>query len=222
MFDILRMCPLFEGLTDEEINDALSFYQAKSKKYQKGEFLIRVGDEVRMFGVVISGVVQIMMDDLDGHHMIMATVSVGQSFAESLCYQHAKESPVYACAVEQAEVLWLSAEGLHGVYGSGHCLHCRRFIQMLTKKTLAMNDRIQVLTKPTLREKLMTLLTQFSTREGRNFNLPFDRYSMSVYLGVNRSALSRELSQMKKEGKIDFYKNSFTILSGKTEKETDS
>ncbi len=47
------------------------------------------------------------------------------------------------------------------------------------------------------------------------FNLPFDRSDMAVYLGVNRSALSRELSLMKKEGIIDFYKNSFSLPQGK-------
>ena len=63
----------------------------------------------------------------------------------------------------------------------------------------------------------MTLFTQFSTREGKNFFLPFDRNSMAAYLGVNRSALSRELSKLKEEGKIDFYKNSFTILNKKAD-----
>ena len=94
-------------------------------------------------------------------------------------------------------------------------MHCRRFIMMLSQKTLSMNDRIQVLSKPTLREKLMTLLTQYSTREGKNFNLPFDRNTMAAYLGVNRSALSRELGKMREEGRIDFYKNSFSILPAK-------
>ncbi|MBQ3080682.1 MAG: Crp/Fnr family transcriptional regulator [Clostridia bacterium] len=219
MFDILRLCPLFEGLTDAQIQDTLSFYQSIGKSYSKGEFLLRAGERVSRFGIVISGVVQIMMDDFDGRQMIMATVEKGQTFAESLCYQGAKESPVYACAVENVSVLWLSAQGLTGQMGGGHCMHCRRFIRMLTLKTLSMNDRIQVLSKQTLREKLMTLFTQYSTRDGRVFTLPFDRSSMATYLGVNRSALSRELSLMKKEGKIDFYKNSFTILSAVKEAE---
>ncbi len=217
MNNVLRLCPLFEALSDEEILDTLAFYRAYRKKYQKGEFLLHAGEEVTRFGVVLSGVVQIMMDDLDGNYMIMATVLKGQTFAESLCYQGAKESPVYACAVDNAEVLWLSTESLTSKYVGGHCQHCQRFIRMLTMKTLMMNDRIQVLSKRSLREKLMTLFTQFSTREGKNFFLPFDRNSMAAYLGVNRSALSRELSKLKEEGKIDFYKNSFTILNKKAD-----
>lgn len=208
---VLRLCPLFSDLTDEEIQDTLKFYDAVSKKHLKGEFVLKAGEPVKRFGLLLSGSVHIMMDDLDGQHMIMATVVPGQTFAESLCYQGEKESPVYAQADENSEILWLSAGGLTGELGSGHCMHCRRFILMLAKKTLSMNDRIQVLSKPTLREKLMTLLTQYSTREGKNFNLPFDRNTMAVYLGVNRSALSRELGKMREEGRIDFYKNSFSI-----------
>lgn len=215
MNEILRLCPLFSDLTDAEIADTLNFYSAKPKKHAKGEFVLRAGEPVSRFGLLLTGSVQIMMDDIDGRQMIMASVSPGQTFAESLCYQAAQESPVYARTVEQSEILWLSADGLHGLHGGGHCMHCQRFIRMLAAKTLSMNDRIQVLSKPTLREKLMTLLSQHSTREGRNFNLPFDRNAMATYLGVNRSALSRELSQMKKEGKIDFYKNSFSILPNK-------
>ena len=202
---------MFSDLTDEEIQDTLKFYDAITKKHPKGEFVLKAGEPVKRFGLLLSGSVHIMMDDLDGQHMIMATVVPGQTFAESLCYQGEKESPVYAQADENSEILWLSAGGLTGEMGSGHCMHCRRFILMLAKKTLSMNDRIQVLSKPTLREKLMTLLTQYSTREGKNFNLPFDRNTMAVYLGVNRSALSRELGKMREEGRIDFYKNSFSI-----------
>ncbi|MBR3928668.1 MAG: Crp/Fnr family transcriptional regulator [Clostridia bacterium] len=212
---ILRLCPLFSDLTDEEIAATLLFYDAVSKKHAKGEFVLKAGEPVFRFGLLLSGSVHIMMDDLDGHHMIMATVLPGQTFAESLCYQGAKESPVYAQTDENSEILWLSAGGLKGEMGGGHCMHCRRFILMLSQKTLSMNDRIQVLSKPTLREKLMTLLTQYSTREGKNFNLPFDRNTMAAYLGVNRSALSRELSKMREEGRIDFYKNSFSILPSK-------
>lgn len=215
MYSVIRQCPLFSDLSDDEIRQTLSFYDAQAKKHAKGEFVLRAGEPVMRFGLLVTGAVQIMMDDLDGHHMIMASVSPGQTFAESLCYQGAQESPVYAMSVENSEILWLSVSGLKGENGAGHCMHCQRFIRMLAAKTLSMNDRIQVLSKPTLREKLMTMLTQFSTREGRNFNLPFDRNAMAVYLGVNRSALSRELGKMKQEGRIDFYKNSFTILPEK-------
>jgi len=84
---------------------------------------------------------------------------------------------------------------------------------MLAHKTLSMNDRIQILTKPNIRQKIITFLSQYSNRiGGKTFSIPFDRETLALYLGVNRSALSRELSAMQNDGIIEFYKNTFKIL----------
>ena len=73
-------------------------------------------------------------------------------------------------------------------------------------------DRIQILSKLKIRDKLITFLSQCERKYGsRVFDLPFDRESLSTYLGTNRSALSRELSKMMDEGIISFSKNRFEI-----------
>jgi CRP-like cAMP-binding protein len=87
-----------------------------------------------------------------------------------------------------------------------------RFTAMLAARTLTMNDRIQILSNITIRGKLVTLFSQLAARAGaQEFAVPFDRGDMAAYLGVNRSALSRELSKMRDEGIIDFHKNEFKI-----------
>ena len=43
------------------------------------------------------------------------------------------------------------------------------------------------------------------------FQIPFDRQQMADYLNLDRSALSKELSRMKKEGILDFHKNEFVL-----------
>ena len=209
--DVLEMCPLFEGFSGEELTGALMFYGAVFQSYLKGETLLKIGSCVSRFALVLSGTVHVLSDDINGSHMIMATVQSGQCFGESLCYRQAVESPVYALAETQVSVLWLKADG----FSSGECVHCHRFISMLTRKTLMMNSRIQVLSKLTLREKLMTLFSQYAEKPGKAFALPFDREALAVYLGANRSALSRELSKMHNEGLIEYEKNSFIVLPKK-------
>ena len=55
-----------------------------------------------------------------------------------------------------------------------------------------------------------------SVKEGATtFQIPFDRQQLADYLNVDRSALSKELGHMRDEGMIEFYKNTFRILSGK-------
>ncbi|MBR5380381.1 MAG: Crp/Fnr family transcriptional regulator [Clostridia bacterium] len=202
--DVLRQSPLFRGMTDEEISFELRLYQAHRRAYAKGDSLLRVGDPVKRFAIVLSGGVQVMSDDIDGHHMIMATVQPGQTFAESLCFRMADESPVYAEAIMNTEVYWLSADALREGPAA-------RFLSMLTAKTLSMNERIRVLSKLTLRDKLMTLFMLYMRQQGPVFDLPFDRESLAAYLGVNRSALSREMSRMREEGLIDYRKNHIEV-----------
>jgi CRP-like cAMP-binding protein len=83
---------------------------------------------------------------------------------------------------------------------------------MLAGRTLAMNDRIQILSRPTLRGRLVTFFSQYVRRAGKCFAIPFDRADMAAYLGTDRSALSRELSRMQREGLLRFRKNRFEIL----------
>ena len=55
------------------------------------------------------------------------------------------------------------------------------------------------------------MLAQFST-DGKSAVLSMNRQELADYLGVERSALSREMARMKKEGLIDYRKNEITIL----------
>ena len=59
----------------------------------------------------------------------------------------------------------------------------------------------------------MSFLSGCADREGSNtFLIPFDRQQLADYLCADRSALSNELSKMKREGLIIFKKNKFRIL----------
>lgn len=195
--EALRRCVLFEGMDEAQLTDALSFYGARRASYLKGDTLLSIGSAVERFAVVVSGTVQVMCDDVNGHHMIMATVEAGQTFGESLCLNKAEEAPVYANAFTDCDVYWLRAD----MFDSDPAL---RFMRLISGKALSMNGRIRVLSKLTLREKLNTLFSQLSAQSGPSFDLPFDRESLAAYLGCNRSALSRELSNMRREGLIDF------------------
>ena len=207
---IILSCPLFSGMNDKELHYALDFFDAIPKAYKKGDFLQSVLSPFERFGLVISGSIQVCCDDIDGYPMIMANVSEGDTFGESLCFL-SSESPVYIRATSDAEILMMSTKKLHSSDRSSHHL-VMRFTKMLAARALSMNDRIQILSKITLREKILTLLTQYRQKTASNdILLPFDRADMAIYLGTNRTALSRELTNLKKEGIIDYQKNHFII-----------
>lgn len=211
--EAMAKCPLFEGLDEEKRLEAAQLLDAHISEYRKGDFLRRESDLPKWFGLVLSGTVQALSDDIDGNVMIMANVTSGETFGESLCFLGIADSPVYIRAFTDCRVMWMSI-GRLGQCGdplSVRLLHS--FASMLASRALSMNDRIQILSKSTIREKLMTFLTQCSHKAGgKTFSIPFDRASLAAYLGTNRSALSRELSAMQKDGIIEFYRDSFRIL----------
>ena len=77
-------------------------------------------------------------------------------------------------------------------------------LQLLAKKVVVMNNRIDVLTKKTIREKL---LEYFRAEEKENlskvFYLKLNYTELADYLGVDRSALMSELKNLKNEGFIE-------------------
>lgn len=210
-FEIIKKHTLFCGFSEKELTGALEFFGAYECSYKKGEFLHQVGDPMRCFGLVLGGTVQVYIDEYDGQSMIMATVSEGMTFGEAIAFLGI-EAPIYICAVTDVQVLWLDPANIKN-YTPEYSELVNRFIASFARRSLSMNDRIQLLSRLTLREKLKTFFSQEAARCGSDsFDIPFDRADMAAYLGCDRSALSRELGNMKREGIIDFRKNRFTII----------
>jgi CRP-like cAMP-binding protein len=210
----LLSSPLFSGMSDSDIARSVKIFDSLEKQYAKNEIIAQTGTRLTRFGIVLEGTVQVNFIDIDGNLVLMASVTAGDAFAESLCWLKVEEIPVTITAFTDARVLWLDPTVLSASCDDALVCELRnRFVSILAAKTLTMNDRVQVLSKPTLRQKIITFLSQYSNKNSsKTFSIPFDRESLALYLGVNRSALSRELSVMKNEGIIDFYKNTFKIL----------
>ena len=207
---------LFFGLTETDFSRALSLFDSKTSYYKKGDSLRAMGMPFSTFGLVLAGTVQVFSLDMDGTLQMMANVGAGESFGESLAYLATKESPVTVVAATDTAVLWLDITAVRTKAAEGDAFAlslAERFASVLALRALFQNDRIQILSKPKIRDRVVTLLSQCERRYGsRTFIIPFDRNSLAVYLGVNRTALSRELAKMKQEGVIDFFRSSFRLL----------
>ena len=204
---------LFEGMEGSELDEALTRMKAVSADYPRGAFLLHLGQPVERFGLVIAGKIQVCMDDIDGNRMIMTNVTAGGAFGESLCFLRTAESPVYIVATEEARILWLCPYELFTTGNDELPAKLRsRFTAMIAERALSMNTRIQILSKLSIREKLITLFSSYSAAGGDTFEVPFNREDMAAYIGADRSAMSRELSKMKAEGLIDYHKETFRIL----------
>lgn len=212
--EMLKKTAFFQGLSDEELETALAFFDARESAYEKGDTIKPIHTPFTRFALVLQGRVQVYTDDLDGNQMMMAHVEKGGMFGESLSYLEQEEA-VYAVAVTPCRILWLHPGNIRLLQPKTplESLLIHRFIQNLAGRALSMNDRIQILSRLTLEEKLKAFLSLYQKRHGMEFTLPFSRTELAAYLGANRSALSRALSQMQKKGLISLDGRRITLHS---------
>ena len=211
----LADCVLFRDLAPEALSSALRFFDAQERAYPRGSVLKSAEARLSAFGLVLSGLVRVSMTDIDGREMLLSLVGAGQTFGEALCYL-SEDAPILIEAASDICILWLRCEGLRRApQNDEEALLQQRFSAMLAKRTLKMNDRIQILSRPGIREKLMAFFTECARDAGSNvFDVPFNRAGMAAYLGVDQSALSRVLSQMQAQGILRRRKNHFELLGG--------
>ncbi|HBR31861.1 MAG TPA: Crp/Fnr family transcriptional regulator, partial [Clostridiales bacterium] len=94
-----------------------------------------------------------------------------------------------------------------------HSKMIENLLHIIAKKNLELSEKIQHMSERNTRDKLLSyLFTQAKEAGSRDFSIPFDRQELADYLCVERSAMSNELSKLRREGIIECKKNNFKIL----------
>ena len=84
---------------------------------------------------------------------------------------------------------------------------------LLLEEINSLNTRIEILSKRTIREKLLTYFNIISTKNiSKSFTLPFSLTDLADYLSVDRSAMMREIGYLRKDKIIDKIGNKITLL----------
>lgn len=205
------MNKLSVGLTEEEFAP----YLERVRHFRPGEYIVRAGEPVSGFGIVLEGVVQVFKEDYFGNRSLLSRCREGDLFLEAVRLTRPENSPVNVQAVTACSVAVLDYAKLFAP--AGNCrVHARvleNLLRVISTKVLALNRKISILSKRTIRDKVLCFLKE----EGggsTEVRIPFGRSALADYLCVDRSALSRELSRMKERGEIDFDGNDFRIKIG--------
>ena len=211
----LSTTPLFQGTTEEEVKEMLNCLGARTRSYEKGSLIYRAGDTVHALGLILKGSVTIENDDIWGRRNILNHIGPGQVFAETYACVPSEPLLVNVTAAEPTEVLFLNVNRLLTTC-QNTCVHhthlIHRLLSISAQKNLTLSRRILHTSPRTIRERLLSYLSEEALRQGScQFTIPFDRQQLADYLSVDRSALSAELGKMQREGLIVFRKNYFEL-----------
>lgn len=233
--EILGGSQLFAGIAPAAYRTLLESLQARLIRAKPGEALLLAGEAPRFIGMVFSGHAHIYRESMMGDPALIATLSKGELFAETLCLAGLAFSPMTVVAHGPCEYLRLpasaffpgglgiAAEAAPGkpppVPVSSYQAQLRaNLLRILAQKNLYLQSRMEILSAKGIREKVLRLLQPYA-KDGASFTLPLNREQMAAYLCVDRSALSHELARMQAEGLISYQKNRFTLPAGPMGKE---
>ena len=211
----LKNCPLFESLSDADILGVLHCCNTQILHVDKNNFIFHAGDTTDSFGIVVSGSVFTVQEDIDGNRDVISKYYPGDLFGEAYALSPGSVMDISAIASEKSEILKLRSQRLITVCPVP-CRHHTRVLLNLQKslanKIFIYNDKMTHMSKHKTRDKLLSYLRAESLRHNSlSFDIPFDRQQLADFLCVERAAMSAELSKLHKEGLLTTEKSHFTL-----------
>ncbi len=212
----LKHTNLFFGLEPKDMECLLDCLGTKRVNYAKGDTIIEEGDRVHDFGIMLSGQGQAVKWDPSGRLIIITLLKKGSEIGVILAASLGRKSPVTVQAQEAVSVLQIPFARVVTRCEKAcprHDTLLRNYLNLVAEKGLVLHERMDCLLRPTIREKIIAYLWRVSNeQQSKTCTIPMNRNAMAEYLNVERSALSRELSHMKRDGVIDYHKNTFRLL----------
>ncbi|MBQ9851947.1 MAG: Crp/Fnr family transcriptional regulator [Ruminiclostridium sp.] len=214
---LVAECPLFRQIEPKDLAAMLKCLSARVLTAQRGEFIETTSGGKPLMGVVLEGSVEMISEDYFGKKSILTLLTVGNLFGETYSCLQARNRTVAFRVRDAFRVLILDYDRiLHAckLVCRFHHRMIENMVELIAEKNLELIEKLEVTSRTSIREKLLTYLTRQAERTGSlTFTIPMGRTELAEYLCTDRSAMTRELSRLRDEGIISFDKRTFTLLN---------
>lgn len=211
----MKNSPFFEGIEETEEEKVLKGLDAHEMTYDKENYILHCGEQVKEMGLLVSGGLLIVQEDFWGNRNLVAKIGPGDVFAETFACMQRRNINVNVIAEEAADVLWLNVQNILNADGETEgwkLVLLRNLLENMAEKNLRFNEKLTHMGKRNTREKLLSYLSAEAQKHGTSeFDIPFSRHQLADYLSVERSAMSTELGKLRDEGRLSFRKNHFCL-----------
>ena len=205
---------LFEGISDEDIEKMLKCFEARKMTFKKDRTIVTNIINVNLVGIILSGTANLERYDYNGNRSIIEKLEANSVFGEVFSRLG---SDISVIATSDCEILLIEYDHIIKRCKKGCTYHStltNNMLKLLSNKIVELNKRLEILSKRSIRDKLLSyfeLLASDSPK--RSFTLPFTYTDLADYLSVDRSAMMREIKNLKEEGFIKTNGRKITIIS---------
>lgn len=213
---LLRSSRLFNAIEEDDIEKMLCCLTSVRKEYNKDEFIMHQGESISSMGIVLEGTVLVIQEDIWGNRNIVSRLIPAETFGAAYALAPSSILNVSVLSESPSSILFLDMKRMLNLCSNVCEYHSRlvkNLIGELAEKNLSFSEKLRHITQRSTREKLLSYLSSEAQKKGKyEFDIPFSRQQLADYLGVDRSGLSSEMSEMQKEGLIEYHRSHFRLM----------
>ena len=209
----IRKCPLFEGLTDNEIIDLMHTVRYRVIRLYKGDFLFVAGDDCLHANILIDGEVVAYLDGASDRHIRMSTFHAGNMFAPAFLFAQDRRYPVTVQATTNTKVLRILSADFERLLELDSRLS-KNFTVILSNLIAGLTKKVEMLLS-SVRDKIIFFLKEERRRQQSNtIQLSMSRQELADHFGIQKYSLQRALNELQESGAIRIDGKTIEILSG--------
>lgn len=193
------------------LNPVFKDYVSYPCVYPSDYMIAKEGDQCNRIGVILEGSAVLVHHTVDGKSLLLGQLKKGDVFGDFLIHSESPVYPGYLETTEQTTVIYIEKEELEMLLVNNQ--EFRNFyLTNLSSKALRLNTHNRLLTVTTIKDKILFYLDAESKKTKNGKVRIKSKASLARYLGVERPSLVRVLSQLKKDGVLDFNKHEIWLI----------
>ena len=213
----LEHSPLFQGISYEEYRRLLTCFQAVQKTFRPEELIYDFSSsQSDAVGIVERGGAVLIRIDEEGVSTVMEELGPGGVFGRTLAFSGSNRDSMEVVCRTACDVLFIDYAHIlkrceHAC--SHHSVLVQNMLQLMSQKAQALSQRVDVLSRRSIREKLLCYFRQLSEEVGSTaVTLPFSLSTLADYIATDRSAMMREMKRLREDGVIRSDGRRITLL----------
>lgn len=186
-------------------NISYNCVKMQQKSFSKGNIITTYMEKRKQICILLSGKADLIRYDFNGNKDIIDRFTKNDIFGEAF-FPVNTNNELFVLATEDSEVLLFLYDDIQ-IKCRNHCkFHTTlisHLLELVLNNSVHQNTRIEILSKRTIREKLLSYFSTLSNKSfSKNITLPFSLTHLADYLSVDRSAMMREIKSLIDEGFI--------------------
>ena len=213
----LKRSPLFENITHEEYKRMLVCFQARQRSFRSEQLIYDFGaPQSDAVGIIERGSASVIRIDQEGVSTVLEELGPGGVFGKTLAFSFQGGDSFEVVCRKDCDVLFIDFPHIMKRCENAwthHSILVQNMLELMREKAQALTERVDVLSRRTIREKLMCYFRQMALKNGTDsFDLPFSLSTLADYIATDRSAMMRELKKLRQEGIVANEGRQFTLL----------